>query len=104
MKTSVRVRGWLCAGAAAGWLAAAGCASLDAGAPDPAAGDLESAIVQRLAMDPVTRSGVFGVDASGGQVTVRGTVRSEIERMRVLGLIRGTPGVAGVDDRLRIVP
>lgn len=81
-----------------------GCASLDEPAPDLSEGDLQSAVVQRLAMDPMTREGLYGVEVVDAQVTIRGTVHSETERMRVLSLVRGTPGVESVSDRLRIVP
>lgn len=95
---------WLCVAAAAGLLAGAGCASMDSGAAGADTGDLRAMVLQRLAIDPVTRADVFGVEVQGDRVTLRGTVRNETGRLRALGLVRGTPGVASVDDRLRVIP
>ncbi len=36
-------------------------------------------------------------------MTIRGTVRSEVERMRLLSTVRGPQGVTLVIDRLRVV-
>lgn len=91
------------AAAAALWFAA-GCALLNSVKPAPAADDLRARVLQRLADDPISRSGVFGVELNGDVVQLRGTVRSAAERMRVLSLVSGTPGVASVEDRLRVIP
>lgn len=80
-----------------------GCATLDQPLPEAVGNDLQSGITQRLAMDPMTAGSVYGVEVSGGQVVIRGIVHSEAERMRVLGLVRGTPGVTGVTDHLRVL-
>lgn len=81
-----------------------GCATLDESAPTLAGNDLQSAITQRLSMDPITSGTLYGVEVVDGEVVIRGAVRSAAERMRVLGLVRGTPGVTSVSDRLRLVP
>lgn len=86
-----------------GVAAVCGCATLDQPLPDASGADLGADITQRLAVDSMTGGTVYGVDVSGGQVVIRGIVRSEAERMRVLSLVRGTPGVTSVVDRLRIV-
>lgn len=89
--------------ACCGVAAVCGCATLDQPLPEATGNDLQSGVTQRLAMDPMTGGNVYGVDVSGGQVVIRGIVRSEAERMRVLGLVRGTPGVTGVTDHLRVL-
>lgn len=81
-----------------------GCATLDESTPTLSGNDLQSAITQRLSMDPITSRTLYGVEVVDGEVVIRGTVRNATERMRVLGLVRGTPGVTSVSDRLRLVP
>ncbi|MCO5045014.1 MAG: BON domain-containing protein [Kiritimatiellae bacterium] len=89
--------------AAAGMALLGGCATFDESAVASGGGDLQSIVVQRLSVDPMTRDNVYGVEAVNGQVTIRGAVQSEAERMRVLSIVRGAPGVLGVTDRLRVV-
>jgi osmotically-inducible protein OsmY len=83
---------------------AAGCAA-PGGGPTMSEADAEIAarVAQRLAFDAGLRDQLYGIDVYGGEVTVRGTVSSEAERLRLIGVVRGTPGVTGVIDRLRIV-
>lgn len=98
----VCVRRLVCAAAVA--LAVAGCATTDGGAGESSAdSELAASITQRLSVDPTFRDQLFGVEVVGGEVTIRGTVRSEVERMRLLSTVRGTPGVTLVIDRLRVV-
>lgn len=63
---------------------------------------LAAAIRQRLEMDPMLRGQVYGIDVANGEVTVQGVVRNEAERLRILSIVRGTPGVTQVQDRLRL--
>jgi len=44
------------------------------------------------------------LDLTKGLVTVTGVVHSHSEREAVLGAVKGTPGVTGVDSHLRIEP
>lgn len=57
-------------------------------------------VVGRLSEDGVTERYTFGVTAQGGIVTVQGAVRDELTRQRVLAIVKGTPGVQGVVDRM----
>jgi osmotically-inducible protein OsmY len=86
-------------------LGLAGCVTMPA---EPEAtgtdGETRDLIEERLATDSVTRSKMYAVDVQGTQARVRGTVRSEAERMRVLGVVRGTPGIESVVDQLRVAP
>lgn len=96
------MRRFVCAVGLAGVLA--GCATTDGGAGESSAdSELAASIRQRLSVDPAYRDQFFSVDVVGGDVTIRGTVRSEAERMRVLSIVRGTPGVTLVIDRLRVL-
>ena len=105
MDAVTRMRKFLSALAAALALgAAAGCATIETRPVDTPDGGLRAAVAERLAMDPLTGQGLFQIDVDGDRVAIRGLVRSESERMRVLGLVRGTPGVNHVTDRLRLMP
>lgn len=94
--------GGVAVGALLAW--ASGCANLEAPGEPSRDGDLRAVVLQRLTLDPLTSAGLYGVEVAGDEVILRGTVRSEAERMRVLSLVRGTPGVGRVTDRLRILP
>jgi osmotically-inducible protein OsmY len=79
------------------------CATVERAAAPASADQALALLVQdRLGQDAVTRRNQFRVAADGGVVTVRGFVSNEPDRMRTLGVIRGTPGVASVVDQLRI--
>ena len=67
------------------------------GSPD---GDLATEIYSRLSDDSMTGRYTFGVTVQGGVVTVQGAVPDEPTRTRILGIIRATPGVQSVVDRL----
>ena len=85
-------------------LGGAGCAALSDREATVASADYEVAmlVMDRLQQDAATARAQVGVSASGGVVTLRGFVRGEPERLRALGIARGTPGVAEVIDQLRI--
>lgn len=80
-----------------------GCATYT---PPPASGATDSDtqlvkdVVGRLANDDVAERFTFGVTAQGGVVTVQGAIPDELTRQRVLAVVRGTPGVQGVVDRM----
>lgn len=57
-------------------------------------------VLNRLLDDSITGSLMFGVNAQNGMVTVDGAVPDETIRTRALGIVRSTPGVRGVIDRL----
>lgn len=101
----MKSRKWIVCAACAALLAiAAGCAAPGgAAAMSEADADVAARVAQRLAVDPALRDQLFGIDVAGGEVTIRGTVRSEAERLRLISAVRGTPGVTGVNDRLRII-
>ncbi|HMP75577.1 MAG TPA: BON domain-containing protein [Kiritimatiellia bacterium] len=106
MKQKNRQAGWRTACAVLvvlGLGAAAGCATLVTDEFPSAESDLRAQVAQRLAMDPLTQQGLYRVEVDGGRVILHGTVSSEAERMRVLGVVRGTPGVSDVTDRLRLI-
>ncbi len=88
---------------ALGMAALCGCATFDESESATPGDDVRAAVVQRLAVDPLTRNNLYGVEVINGQVTIRGTVQSEAERMRTLSIVRGAPGVLSVTDRLRLV-
>jgi cytidylate kinase len=58
----------------------------------------------RLLVDPVTRGLRPAVTATGGRVTVAGTVDSDELRDRVIEMLRGIPNVVDVTDELVVVP
>ncbi len=59
-------------------------------------------IQNRLFNDTVTRSTPIGITVVNGVATVRGVVHNETMRGRVLGIVRGAPGVTEVVDNLDI--
>ncbi len=81
-------------------LAAAGCASL----PSDEGGSsvVAEAVASRLAMDPLLAGPGVTVSEEQGVVTLRGVVANEAQRARAVSMARGTPGVKGVVDRLRV--
>jgi osmotically-inducible protein OsmY len=83
---------------------AAGCAMPSKGtAISNEDAEIAARVEQRLAFDAGLRNRIYDVHVSNGEVTVVGTVSSEAERLRLISIVRGTPGVTGVIDRLRIV-
>lgn len=67
-------------------------------APEDAA--LRADILTRLRDDPVTGDHVFGVSVSHGTVVLRGSVPDDATRLRVHSVVRSTPGVVQIEDRL----
>lgn len=86
------------------WFMAVGCASVsDRGAGAEATLsdlDVRDAVVDRLREDPVTARQTFGVNVSGGVVTLTGSVRNPQVRMRAISIAEGTPGVTEVVDSI----
>lgn len=56
--------------------------------------------LNRLRDDPLTGRLTFGTSCQNGIVTVEGAVPDEAMRTRALGIVRSTPGVQDVVDRL----
>jgi hyperosmotically inducible protein len=86
------------------WAAAlaSGCASA-AGAPsEPLATDaaLAARVRTGLLADPLVGSLAIAVEAHDGIVTLAGNVPDASAARRVLDIVRGTPGVLGIVDRL----
>ncbi len=63
---------------------------------------LTSKIKAKMALDELVKSAAIDVDNEGGVVTLKGTVRSEAERVRAVQLTRETEGVSSVNDRLQV--
>jgi len=63
---------------------------------------LTSKIKAKMALDDLVKSAAIDVDNEGGVVTLKGTVRSEAERVRAVQLTRETEGVSSVNDRLQV--
>ena len=80
----------------------AACATAGDGASGPGSdAELVALVRDRLGQDALTRQNTFSVTSSDGVVSVRGLVRNEAERARVMGVVRGTPGVTSVLDHLQ---
>jgi len=62
--------------------------------------DLANEVMNRLDDDTLAGQFTFGISANEGIITVQGAIPDENMRTRVLGIIRGTPGVQGVIDKL----
>ncbi len=89
-------------------IAGSGCSTIsDFGAPGGAAGVSEADrhikmdVQNRLQEDAVAGRYLFGVDSREGIVTLFGSVPDEGTRRRVISVAQGTPGVRGVNDRLK---
>jgi len=61
---------------------------------------LRQDVLNRLQQDVMTRSHSVGVDTQNGVVTLYGSVPDDLTRHRILAVVRGTPGVMGINDRL----
>ncbi len=84
-----------------------GCGTLTDALNRRAAADVSEAdlrlrqdVLNRLRDDAVTSLHNIGVESRNGMVTVYGSVPDDMTRRRVLSVVRGTPGVAGINDRL----
>jgi osmotically-inducible protein OsmY len=70
---------------------------------DPARdADVAARLDAAIDADPVLRERDISVDVAAGVVTVTGEVRSAGEKRRVADVVRGTTGVAGMNDELEI--
>ena len=65
-------------------------------------GRLTTKIKAKMALDDTVNALNLDVDTTAGVVTVKGAVRSEVERERALALARETVGVTQVIDQLQI--
>lgn len=65
---------------------------------------LAAAARARLCLDPATRGLRLSVTATGGWLTVMGTVDGEEQRAAVLGALGQVPGAAGVRDEMVVLP
>ena len=63
---------------------------------------LEQKVVQALAGNPRVHEDEISVQALGGDVTLRGTVGSVVQREEAVRTTRHVTGVKGVTDRLRL--
>ena len=66
------------------------------------ANTLKSNELARAVMASGVRPDDFRVEFNNGTATVRGTVRSEEDRQKVLGAVRGASGVTTVTDSLKV--
>src|SRR3954447_24180920 len=64
--------------------------------------DLEQTIMQALAGNPRINPDEISVQAFGGDVTLRGTVGSVVQREAAVRTTRRVTGVTSVTDRLRL--
>lgn len=62
--------------------------------------DIVHEVVDRLRSDSITGNYAFGVTSEDGVVTLRGSVSDQNARLRAVGIVRSTPGVKGVIDKL----
>ncbi|MFH0954374.1 MAG: BON domain-containing protein [Verrucomicrobiota bacterium] len=96
---------WLAAVASLALLAGCATSPYEGMQAAPGAGSDQQLVVEvrnRLDNDGITRQRDFGVQVNGGVVTVYGIVPSETVRGRVVAVIRDTPGVQDVVDRLQL--
>jgi hypothetical protein len=61
---------------------------------------LTAKIKSKMALDDMVKAANIDVDTTNGVVTLRGTVRSEAERVRAVQLARETEGVTSVTHHL----
>jgi osmotically-inducible protein OsmY len=65
---------------------------------------LESAVMQALAENPLVHADEIAVDDRGGDIVLRGTVGSLVQRAEAARTTRAVPGVRNVEDELRVRP
>jgi BON domain len=63
-------------------------------------GQLTAKIKSKMTLDDLVQARTINVDTKDGVVTVKGRVRTEVERQRALTLARETAGVKAVVDQL----
>jgi hypothetical protein len=81
-----------------------GCATGDDTSFESLLGDddqLASEIMDRIQDDPITSRQGLGVRVNKGKATLYGAVPSEQIRARAVSIVRNTPGVTDVDDRIQ---
>ena len=86
-----------------GFLFTSGCTTYSTTTPGATAGSndqIEDDVIERLRQDDLTSTQGFGVRIEGGIATLYGSVPDEIVRLRALGIVRSTPGVKEVVDKL----
>jgi osmotically-inducible protein OsmY len=66
--------------------------------------ELGARVEARLAWDEALKGAKIKAEASGGEVTLTGTVAQEPQRQRAVDLAQSTLGVNKVTDRLELVP
>lgn len=81
-----------------------GCARFPAPEREEASADADLAqqIQRQLRQDPAIADQPFGISVRGGVVVLHGTVKNEMLRSRILSIVRSTPGVLQVVDRLTV--
>jgi osmotically-inducible protein OsmY len=72
--------------------------------PESVREDLKGAIEDALERRAERTAKHVSIDVLDGQVRLAGTLHSWAEWQAVLGAVKGTPGVRGVDDRTHILP
>ena len=65
---------------------------------------IHTAIKSKLVANGQTRGWKINVDVFRGNVTLRGYVKSEAERITAMNLARNTTGVQAVEDLLVLLP
>lgn len=90
---------WIPVVAAALLLAACSSSNKTAGPDDSA---IKDSIQAKLYQDATLKTRDIHVDSQKGVVTLTGSVSSDMEKLAVEGLARGTAGVAQVDNQLTV--
>jgi osmotically-inducible protein OsmY len=72
--------------------------------PERLPDDVRKSTEDALARHAEREAQGINIELRDGRAVVSGVVHSFTERETVLGAVNGTPGVSGVDDRLRIEP
>ena len=103
MKLRMAWRGlWLMLALGGGLMAVAGCTTAERAA---LAGDKDHAlarsVMDRLSQEILLDRASISATSRGGVVTLRGVVRSEVQRARAVAIARATSGVTEVVDQLR---
>jgi BON domain-containing protein len=65
---------------------------------------LTNAVMQALADNPLVHADEIAVDDRSGDIVLRGTVGSLVQRAEAARTTRAVPGVQNVEDELRVRP
>jgi hypothetical protein len=65
--------------------------------------ELQRTVMDRLAQDPKVDASAIDVDVHNGDVTLKGSVNSNIEREQAENDVRGVSGVRNIKDDLRVM-